>query len=158
MTVHMATYVGLLHHCEQTLAASFRTVGEGHAQEVDVFHMCSILAAMSEEHVRLLAPVAERYGEQTTGGDVDEPERLHAAGLAQTRTGAVGLLRDLQDLHALCTLCQTTWTVLHQGAQGLRDRELMQAVEAASRSTSRQLTWLNTRLKAAAPQALLVSP
>ncbi len=155
---HMATYVGLLHKAEQTLADSFRTVGEGHAEEVDVFHMCSTLAAMSDAHVRMLAPVAERYGDESTGDDVDEPERLHAAGLAETRSGAVGLLRDLQDLHVLGTLCQTTWTVVHQGAQGLRDRELLQVVEDAGRSTSRQLTWLNTRMKAAAPQALLVAP
>ncbi|MCW2606184.1 MAG: hypothetical protein JWO60_877 [Frankiales bacterium] len=154
----MATYVGLLHHSEQALADAFRTVGEGHAQEVDVFHTCSTLAAMSEEHVRRLGPVAARYGEQASGDEVDEPERLHAAGLAQTRAGAVGLLRDLQDLHLLATLCQTTWTVVHQCSQGLRDRELMAVAEDASRGTSRQLAWLTTRLKAAAPQALLVSP
>ncbi|MCU1691512.1 MAG: hypothetical protein JWM64_603 [Frankiales bacterium] len=158
MTTHMATYVGLLHQSEQTLADAFRTVGEGHAQEVDVLHTCSTLAAMSEEHVRLLGPVADRYGDQTSGDGVDEPERLHAAGLARTRAGAVGLLRDLQDLYLLATLCQTTWTVVYQGAQGLRDRELMRVAEDASRGTSRQLSWLNTRLKAAAPQALLVSP
>jgi hypothetical protein len=32
----LVTYVGLLHRAEQTLADSFRTVGQGHAQEVDV--------------------------------------------------------------------------------------------------------------------------
>ncbi|MCW2776625.1 MAG: hypothetical protein JWN17_350 [Frankiales bacterium] len=156
--IHLATYVGLLHHSEQTLADSFRTVGQGHAQEVDVFHMCSTLAAMSEEHVRLLGPVAERYGDQSSGDEVDEPDRLHAAGLAQTREGAIGLLRDLQDLHLLATLCSTTWTVVAQGAQGLRDHELLSVAEQAGASTSRQLSWLVTRLKAAAPQALLVSP
>jgi len=33
----------------------------------------------------------------------------------------------------------------------------MAAAEQANASTSRQLAWLNTRLKAAAPQALLVA-
>ncbi len=155
---HVATYVGLLHKVEQTLADSLRTVGQGHAAEPDVYAMCSTLAAMSEEHVRLLAPIAERYGEQTSGDDVDEPEHLHAGGLAQTRQGAVGLLRDLQDVHALATLVHTTWTVVHVAAQGLQDRDLMATAQQASRSTSRQLSWLYTRLKAAAPQALLISP
>jgi hypothetical protein len=155
---HMPTYVGLLHRTEQTLADSFRAVGEGHAAEADVFHTCQALAGMSDEHVRLLGPVAQRYGEERSGDDVDEPERLHADGLAQTRAGAVGLLRDLQDLHVLGTLAQTTWTVVHQGAQGLRDHELLRIVEQASGSTSRQLSWLNTRMKAAAPQALLMAP
>ena len=155
---HLPTYVGLLHRTEQTLADSFRAVGEGHAAEGDVFHTCRTLAGMSDEHVRLLAPVVQRYGEQGQGDDVEEPERLHADGLAQTRAGAVGLLRDLQDLHVLGTLAQTTWTVVRQGAQGLRDHELLEIAEQAGSSTSRQLSWLLTRMKAAAPQALLMSP
>ncbi len=155
---HMATYVGLLHRSEQTLADSFRAVGDGHSAEADVFHTCETLAKMSEEHVRLLAPIAERYGEEHGGDDVEEPERLHAHGLAEVRTGAVGLLRDLQDLHVLGTLCQTTWTVVHQGAQALHDQELIAAAEKANSSTSRQLAWLNTRMKQAAPQALLAAP
>ncbi len=85
---HMATYVGLLHRSEQTLADSFRAVGDGHSAEADVFHTCETLAKMSEEHVRLLAPIAERYGEEHGGDDVEEPERLHAHGLAEVRTGA----------------------------------------------------------------------
>jgi hypothetical protein len=98
--------------------------------------------------------VIERYGE----ADVDEPERLHAAGLAETREGEIGLLRDLQDLHVLATLVQTTWTVIAQGAQGLRDQELLEVATSSNAQTSRQLTWLNTRMKAAAPQALIVAP
>ncbi|MFN2494323.1 MAG: hypothetical protein ABR608_00215 [Pseudonocardiaceae bacterium] len=156
--IHLATYIGLLHRAEQTLADSLRTVGQGHAAEVDVFHTCHILATMSEEHVRRLAPIAQRYGEQASGDDVEEPERLHADGLAKTRPGAVGLLRDLQDLHVLGTLVQTSWTVVSQGAQGLRDHELLQLAQDANAETSRQLSWLNTRMKVAAPQALLISP
>ena len=155
---HMATYVGLVHKAEQTLADSFRVVGEGHAGEVDVFHTCGTLARMSDEHVQRLAPIAERYGEERSGDDVEEPERLHAAGLAEVREGTVGLLRDLQDLHVLGTLVQTTWTVLVQGAQGLHDRELLAVAQASNAETSRQLSWLNTRMKAAAPQALLMAP
>jgi hypothetical protein len=58
----------------------------------------------------------------------------------------------------LATLVQTTWTVIVQGAQGLRDRELLEIAQAANAETSRQLTWLNTRMKEAAPQALIVAP
>ena len=86
---------------------------------------------MSEPHREALAPVVDRYGE---ADDVDEPERLHAAGVAQVRDGAIGLLRDLQDLHLLATLVQTTWTVIAQGAQGLRDPELL---DVARRPTPR---------------------
>lgn len=154
---HLATYLALVHHAEQTLADALRTVGAGHAQHPDVLFTCQALAAMSDEHVQRLTPVADRYGEQARDEGITEPDRLYAAGLAQIRSGPVGLLRDLQDLHVLASLVQTTWTVISQAAQGLRDNELsLQAVHANS-ETSRQLSWLNTRMKAAAPQALIVS-
>jgi len=154
---HVATYVALVHRSEQTLADSLRTVGEGHVAEVDVFHTCHTLARMSDEHVRALSPIAARYGEQARGEGIEEPERLHADGVGQVRTGAVGLLRDLQDLHLLATLVQTSWTVLAQAAQGLRDQELLQVATSANTDTSRQLTWLVTRMRTAAPQALIVA-
>ncbi|WP_342626666.1 hypothetical protein [Actinoalloteichus spitiensis] len=155
--MHLATYVGLAHRSERTLAESLRVVGEGHARHPDVLFTCRTLAGFSDDHVRQLEPVARRYGERH-GGDVEEPDRLHAAGLAEVRSGPVGLLRDLQDLHVLGTLVLTTWTVINQAAQGLRDHELLSIARSASGQTSRQLSWLNTRMKAAAPQALIVAP
>jgi hypothetical protein len=155
--MHLVTYIGLAHRAEQTLADSFRVVGQGHAQHPDVLFTCQALAGMSDDHVRRLTPIIDRYGEQGHGDDVEEPERLHAAGLAEVRSGPVGLLRDLQDLHVLSTLVQTTWTVISQAAQGLRDRDLLRLAHDAGGDTSRQLAWLNTRMKAAAPQALIVA-
>jgi hypothetical protein len=152
---HLSTYVGLADHSEKTLADSFRAVGQGHAHVADVFHTCQMLAGWCDDHRSRLAPVVERYGEDD---ELDEPERLHAAGLAETREGEVGLLRDLQDLHVLATLVQTTWTVVKQGAQGLRDRELLEIAEHCNSETVRQLSWLTTCMKTAAPQALIVAP
>lgn len=114
--LHLATYVGLADHSEATLADSFRAVAEGHAAVADVYHTCRTLAGLSDTHRELLAPVAERYGEDESDG-VDEPERLHASGLAEVRSGEIGLLRDLQDLHVLADLVRTTWLVIAQGAQ-----------------------------------------
>jgi len=155
---HVATYVRLAQHAEQALADSFRTVAEGHPQQADIFYTCRALAAMSDAHVAALKPLTRRYQEQTDAEDLEEPERLHTAGLPAIRQGQVGLLRDLQDLHLLATLVQTTWTVLAQGAQGLRDNELLQVATDSNTETSRQLSWLDTRMKAAAPQALIVAP
>ena len=154
--MHLTTYIGLAHRSEQTLADSFRVVGDGHAKHPDVLFTCRTLAAFSDDHVEQLGPVVRPYGEQGHG-DVEEPDRLHAAGLAEVRSGPVGLLRDLQDLHVLGTLVLTTWTVITQAAQGLRDAELLRIAQHASGETSRQLAWLDTRMKAAAPQALIVA-
>ena len=110
---HLSTYVGLADHSEQILAESFRSIAEGHADAPDVFHTWHLLAGWSDQHREQLAPIVERYGED----EVEEPERLHADGLGQVREGEIGLLRDLQDLHVLATLVQTTWTVIVQGAR-----------------------------------------
>jgi hypothetical protein len=151
---HLSTYVGLADRSEEVLAASLRTVAAGHAHVSDVFHTCLLLADLSDSHRERLRPVADRYGEDR----VEEPDRLHAEALPASRAGDVGLLRDLQDLHLSATLVQTTWTAVLQAAQGLRDRQLIEVATAANGDTSQQLAWLVTRMKEAAPQALIVSP
>jgi len=151
--VHLATYLGLLHHSLTTLADALRQVGQGHGDEPDVWHTCRALAGRAEHHAEALAPVVRRYGEHREV----EPERLHAAGLESTRRGAVGLLRDLQDLYTLACLTDITWTVVGQAARALRDRELLDIVTAGEQDTARQLTWLRTRIKQAAPQALIAA-
>lgn len=67
-------------------------------------------------------------------------------------------MRDLQDLYALSSFTDITWTVVGQAAQGLRDRELVDLAEDHEQETARQLTWLRTRMKQAAPQALIAAP
>jgi hypothetical protein len=154
MARHLATYVGLAHHGERILAESLRTVAEGHPDDPDTVNVCTVLARLHDGNVRRLESIVDRYGEE----DADEPERLRADALDRTREGGLGLLRDLQDLYLLCALLQTTWTVLDQAAQGARDGELQQAVEACTKQVTRTMTWLNTHLKTASPQVLLVGP
>jgi hypothetical protein len=151
--MHLATYLGLLHSSLTTLADAFREVGQGHGGEPDVWHTCQVLAARVDRQAEALAPVVRRYGEHRE----NEPERLHATGLQSTRSGPVGLLRDLQDLYTLASLTDITWTVVGQAAQGLRDRELLDVVGSCEQDTARQLTWLRTRIKQAAPQALIAA-
>lgn len=151
--MHLATYLGLIHTGEQTLADSFRQVAEGHAAEADVFHTCRLLAGQCEEHVEALTPLVERYGEHRD----DEPERLHAEGLSETRAGGLGLLRDLHDLYLLAHYLDIAWTLVGQAAKGARDTEAIDIVGACEQETKTQLAWLKTRLKQAAPQALLVA-
>jgi hypothetical protein len=148
-------YLGLLHEAEGTLAASFRQVADGHSAERDVFFLCRTLADQCDQHGAALRPVVQRYGECPVD---DEPERLHADGLTRTRTGAVGLLRDLQDLYLLASFVEITWTMIKQAAQACRDTELLSVVDRCDRETSIQVSWLRTRMKQAAPQALIAAP
>ncbi|MET4592436.1 hypothetical protein [Arthrobacter sp. 754] len=152
--MNLKIYLGLLRKAEETLARSYREVADGHGAEPDVHFLCLTLAKQCDEHERKLQPVVERYGEDTSD---NEPERLHAEGLAGTRSGPVGLLRDLQDLYLLASLVDITWTMIKQAASALRDEELLAVVEKCDSETTIQLQWLQTRMKQAAPQALVAA-
>jgi hypothetical protein len=152
--MNLNVYLGMLHQAETTLAASFRQVAAGHGAEPDVHFLCHTLAQQCEEHSRLLHPVVQRYSESMSD---DEPERLHAEGLSTTRSGPVGLLRDLQDLYLLASLVDVTWTMVKQAGSALRDRDLLDVVARCDGETSIQLRWLQTRMKQAAPQALVAA-
>jgi hypothetical protein len=151
--VQLAHYLGLLHRAEAELERAFREVADAHGDEPDVFHICSTLAAECSGHAEKLAPFAERYGQSAP----DEPERLHSELFKGTRGGGLGLLRDLHDLYLMATECDIAWTLVGQAAQGARDSDLLEVVEACEGETAVQLKWLKTRMKQAAPQALVVS-
>lgn len=151
--MHLATYLGLLHTGEQTLAASFRHVAHGHQDEGDLSHQLPMLAGWCDAHVDALAPLVDRYGEHRGGA----PERLHPLGLTETRTGGLGLLRDLHDLYQLAQFVAVAWTLVGQAARGARDEEAVAVVERCEGETTRQIDLLRTRLSQAAPQALLVA-
>jgi hypothetical protein len=149
----LPVYLGLLDGAERALAESFRQVAGGHAAKADVFHTCHTLAQQCDQHLAALAAAVARYGE----ADADEPERLHAEALPTSRSGPLGLLRDLQDLLVLGTLVEVTWTMVRQAGLALRDEELLATVSSSLKQTGVQLAWLRTRMKEAAPQALLAA-
>jgi hypothetical protein len=151
--MQLAHYLGLLEAAQERLAGAFREVGGGHADEADVFHLCQRLAAQCDAHAAQLAPFGRRYGERAD----DEPERLHSAIFQGPRQGGLGLLRDLQDLYLMAAECDITWTVVGQAAQGVRDAELMAVVQSCERETAMQRKWIRSRMKEAAPQALVVA-
>lgn len=151
--MHLAHYLGLLHKAQDRLGDAFTEVGEAHRDEPDVFHTCEKLAAQCHRHAEKLAPFASRYAEEAP----KEPDRLHSELFSGTRTGPIGLLRDLQDLYLMANECDISWTVVGQAAYGARDEELLDVVKSCEQETAIQLKWLRTRMKQAAPQALVVA-
>jgi hypothetical protein len=145
-------YLGLLSESESTLADSYRSIAEAHGDEPDVHFLCLSLAAQCDKHEKALAPIISRYGEVT---EDDEPERLRAEGIGEARSGPLGLLRDLQDLYLLASLTDVTWTMVKQAGQALHDAELLKVVADCDKEIAVQLRWLQTRMKQAAPQALV---
>jgi hypothetical protein len=150
--MHLATYLGLLHRAETALSESFRQVVDAHGDEPDVRLDCVRMARQCERHVERLAPFLDRYGEAPD----DQPERLHADLFQGTRTGGLALLRDLHDLYVMTAASDIAWTVIGQAAQGARDSDLHDVVTSCERDTVIQQAWIRTRMKAEAPQALVV--
>lgn len=149
----LAHYIGLAHRSQEDLARAFRTVGEAHLEEPDVFHLTGRLAGQCDRHAEALQPFAERYGEEAP----DEPENLHSEIFAGPREGPLGLLRDLHDLYVMAAEVDMAWTLIAQAAQGARDEELLATVQGCEGETATQMDWLRTRMKQAAPQALVVA-
>jgi hypothetical protein len=151
--MHLAHYLGLLHKAQLNLAEAFRQVAEAHPEEPDVAHLCEQQAQVCDRHAERLGPFAQRYSEDAP----QEPDRLHSELFGGTRTGGIGLLRDLQDLYLMAAECDICWTVVGQAAYGARDRDLREVVTTCEGETAIQLKWLRTRMKQAAPQALVVA-
>lgn len=151
--MYLTTYLTMLHSAENALAGSYRQIATGHRLDFDVYYTCQGFARQCDMHVSALAPTVERYAHLAE----PEPERLHPVGLIEIRSGPIGLLRDLQDLYQLANLVDITWTLTGQAAHGARDRDLINLESRCNNQISAQLAWLRMRMKAEAPQALLVA-
>ncbi|WP_173924517.1 hypothetical protein [Agromyces sp. Marseille-P2726] len=150
----LPVYLSLLAESETTLADSYLQVAGVHGDEPDVHFLCLTMAAQCQAHRRMLDGVVARYGEAPAG---HEPERLHADGMRESRTGPLGLLRDLQDLYLLASFTDVTWMMVKQAAQALRDADLLEVVDACEHEIAVHVRWLQTRMKQAAPQVLIAA-
>ena len=86
-----------------------------------------------------------------------EPSSPYSELFQGPRRGGFALLRDLHDLWLLGTEAEICWTLLAQAAQALRDQDFVETCEHNKYQTHRQLSWLETRSKQAAPQSLIAA-
>ncbi|SPP65596.1 hypothetical protein [Nitrospira lenta] len=147
----LRAYIDFLHDIELALAESFRTVSDGHRMDGDVHYTCRGFAADCEG--RAIGLGSLRVSQAAPQAPT---ERMALQPLVAIRKGPCGLLRDLQELHQIATLAQTTWAMVGQAAAGARNKPLQSAVAEASSAISQQAAWLVMRMKAEAPQVLLV--
>ena len=151
--MYLANYLGMLREAELDLADGFRRIADGHGEEFDVFFLCYTLAKQSEDHAGKLGPFVDRYGEVSS----EEADRLGSKVFVGPRESGLGLLRDLHDLYVMASFCDITWTMIEQASQGTRDEELLEVAKDCKGETAIQIKWIETRMKQAAPQALIVA-
>jgi hypothetical protein len=152
--MQIGSYLHLLHRSQVDLAEAFRDVAEHHRDEADVHQIATTFAGQCDSHADRLVPIEQRYRQ---AGTEELPERLHSQIFEGTREGGLALLRDLQDLYLMASECDIVWTLIGQAAQGLRDDEMLGVVHDCEGETAMQLRWLASRMKQAAPQALVVA-
>lgn len=158
--MQVANHLRTLQTAERQLAAALRAVADGRADEVDVFHIANRLAEQCDEHARRLDEFVARYADELPADDrdadkpPDAPRRMLRDGV---HPGPLGLLRDLNDLYLQACECELAWTLATQAAQGTRDRDLIELSTRCAGESSIQLQWMRTRMKSAAPQAMVVA-
>ena len=149
---HLAEYLGLLTDSEHEIADAFKSVADRHGDEPDIFEICQKFAHTSTVHEEAIRRFTSIFGE---AGE-HEASRVKKSLFNGPRSGGFGLVRDLHDLFLLVTEAHIGWMILLQAAQALRDGELIAACTKLGGETDGQRSWLQTRIKQAAPQALLV--
>jgi hypothetical protein len=132
-----------LRELESGFATELRAAAERHRDDHDVYHQCHTFAVTAEKRLQKLEAVAQRYG-----------------GTAEWRSavGAGGdeLLPDLRALYLRAQECAITWVMAMQAAKAARDQELLTLATECQSETEVQAKWFMTRIKTAAPQALVV--
>ena len=143
---------------EADLARRLRTVGERHAAEQDLYHLGHTLARQCAEHVRRLAPFAERYGARSGEIDPDSPGLLESVRhkgaelLGRSTASGAALLHDLRGLYLAAQETEIAWVMLIQAAQAVRDADLLAVAGPCHAEIETCAKWARSRIKEVAPQ------
>lgn len=151
--MHVGLYLKMVKNSEENLREAFRTIADHHQEEPDMEEVCTLLSSWSQAKAASADRFIHKYGERCDG----EPQRLYNNLFQGPRGGGLALLRDLHDLWLMATEAQIAWTLLGQAAQALRDKDFIQTCEHNNEQTHRQIAWLKTRSKQAAPQTLIAA-
>jgi hypothetical protein len=151
--MHIGNYLELLHKSEEDLAKAYHLVAKEHGDEPDVYEQCQLQASWCEHSVEELKPFINKYSKERN----KEPDRMMRTLFSEPRKGSMALLRDLHDLWLIASETQLSCIILRQAADGLRDKELTALCSKIEKYSKRQLSWLLTRMKSAAPQILIVA-
>lgn len=157
--MNMGKAIDVVQEAETTLAKQLRVTGERHATEADLYHLGHTLARQCAEHLRVLAPFAERYGATPADDDLagspgllETMRRKTAEVIGRSETAGLLLIRDLRELYLHAQHAEIAWVILLQSARAKRDVDLMTLATSCQEEAAMRGKWLRTRIKEAAPQ------
>jgi hypothetical protein len=150
-----------LHRSESALAARLRRAAERHKADHDTFYLGQDLARWSEDHVRLIADHARRYGQEL---DPAPSSAHHPVAAVREKVGELVsrepdagllLLADLREIYQAAAGVSVDWELISQAAQGAKDLALIELAQKCHPDNLRQMRWANAKLKQSATQVLL---
>lgn len=149
-----------LHRSEGGLAKDLVKLAERHAVEHEVHYVALDLARWSRDHVRALASAGRAYDVQLSE---EAPSSFGPMAALRTTVAELSgrrpepgvlLLADLRRLHREVAGVSLDWELLAQGAQAVKDTDLLEVASRCHPQTLRQLKWTNAMLKVLSPQVL----
>ena len=146
-----------VHRSETGLAGELRRMADRYQDEAEIHHVAQDLARWSDEHVRELAAAAARHGERAESPAGSEGRGLGPAPdagglLAAGSDPGLALLADLRRLYLAAAGVSVDWELLGQGAQAVKDADLLALSGRCHPQTFRQMKWANAMLKVLSPQ------
>jgi len=149
-----------LHRSENELYTVLLSMSDRHKVDHEVFYVTRDMAAWSEQHVAGLAAAGREFGlelDPQAAGVSGLVERLQQkASELSGRWSAPGLLllADLRHLYREASGTSLDWELLAQGAQGAKNKDLLDLAERCQPQILRVSRWANAKLKESSPQVL----
>jgi hypothetical protein len=148
-----------LHRSELRLARSLDAIAARHHSDHGIHHVAADLAVWSREHVALVAQTGRHYGVRTrehprTSAVTESAQSWLSDRLGRRPEPALVLLADLRRLHRLAAGVSLDWELLAQGAQAVKDQDLLELTQRCHPQSLRQMRWANAMLKELSPQAM----
>ena len=149
-----------LHRSENHLVTVLLSMSDKHKVDHEVFHLCRDMAQWSKRHVAELALIGRDFGLDLDPEANGDPGPLEAVRqrtselLGRRQAPGLLLLADLRHLYKEASGTSVDWELLAQGAQGAKEKELLDVAESCHPQTLRQAKWANSYLKVTSPQVL----
>lgn len=148
-----------LHRSETRLARSLDAIAARHHNDHGIHHTARDLSVWSREHLDLIAGIGGRYGVRLRAHPrtraITEPvQQWLSDRLGRRPEPSLALLVDLRKLHRLAAGVSVDWELLAQGAQAVKDDDLLDLTTRCHPQALRQMRWANAMLKELSPQAL----
>lgn len=150
-----------LHRDENDLAQQLLKISERHRVDHEIFHLGRDLAAWSQQHVREIAAIASRYGQDLDPRPREDNtllEKLREKGsdlLGRDADAGLLLLRDLREVYIKACGVSADWELVAQAAQGIKHTDLLDVAQRCHAQNLRQMKWANGKLKESATQILV---